>query len=364
MSQRPSLLFLSENAREDQGSRVYRCAAQAKQLLQAGLSAHVVYYEDAKKAELDAADILIFSRCRFDDRAVELVQQARRAGKLVCGDLDDRNFAPWDVDSTGYMRSRARPRSSVSARQAVIERDTLRLLPAFDVVTVSTPGIREELEALGVPAHVTPNTFDAERFPPVQRERERLARVLVMSGTPTHDADLRRIAPALGQFLAEHRDVECTFLGALSLAGPLRGLPNVKKRPLLPLAELYTFVAQFDLCLVPLEATLFNDCKSALKFLECGAVSVPILASPRREYRSVLRHAENGFLAGDDEQSWYDALCGIHSQPSQLQAVAKAAHRGVLAEHTVASRKTALADYFRGLYGARRSAGARKEVRS
>jgi glycosyltransferase involved in cell wall biosynthesis len=128
--------------------------------------------------------------------------------------------------------------------------------------------------------------------------------------------------------------------------------------------ELYPFVAQHDLCLVPLEATLFNDCKSALKFIECGAVSVPVLASPRREYRGVIRHGENGFLASDDEQSWYDALGTLYTNPKQLQAAAQAAYQSVLAEHTLTSRKTTLADYFRQLHAARSSAGARKEARS
>lgn len=343
MTRRPTVLFLSEAAREDQGSRLYRCAYQAKQLSQAGLSAKVVYFRNASKAELEAADVWIFSRCRFDDAALELVQDGQRRKKVLWGDLDDRIFAPWDVDSTGYMRSRARPRSTVSTRQAVIERDTLRLLPAFSLVLTSTPGIQEELEGLGVPAQVTPNTFDSERFQPIQRERARLSHILVMSGTPTHDADLRRIAPPLAGFLAEHRDVTCTFLGSLNLAGALRGLPNVKLRPLLPVTELYKAIAEYDLCLVPLEPTLFNDCKSALKFIECGAVSVPVLASPRREYRSLVRHGENGFLAGDDEQSWYDALKRIHATPAQLAAAAREAHRCVLAEHTVRSQNSSLA---------------------
>ena len=344
MTRRPTVLFLSEAAREDQGSRLVRCVNQAKQLAQAGLSAKVVYYKAASKAELEAADLWIFSRCRFEDAALELVQQGQRRGKVLWGDLDDRIFAPWDVDSTGYMRSRARPRSTVSTRQAVIERDTLRLLPAFSLVLASTEGIRDELEGLGIPAQVTPNSFDAERFGPIQRDRAGLAHILMMSGTPTHDADLRRIAPALARFLAEHRKVRCTFLGALNLAGTLHGLPNVKVRPLLPVAELYKTIAEHDLCLVPLEPTLFNDCKSALKFIECGAVSVPVLASPRSEYRRLVRHGENGFLASDDEAGWYDALQRIHATPAQLGAVARAAHRDVLAGHTVHSQGSVLAE--------------------
>lgn len=363
MTRRPSVLFLSEAAREDQGSRLVRCAYQAKQLAQAGVSAKVAYYKAVSKAELEAADLWIFSRCRLDDAAVELVQQGQRKGKVLWGDLDDRIFAPWDVDSTGYMRSRARPRSTVSTRQSVIERDTLRLLPAFSLILASTEGIREELERLGVRAEVTPNTFDSERHPPIQRARTGLGKILLMSGTPTHDADLRRIAPALARFLAAQREVTCTFLGAINLASPLQGLANVKLRPLLPVAELYQAIAEYDLCLVPLEPTLFNDCKSALKFIECGAVSVPVLASPTREYRRLVRHGENGFLASEDEQGWYDALKRIHAAPAQLAAAAREAHRCVLTEHTVLSQDGTLARRVSEWF-ARERASAREAVRA
>jgi glycosyltransferase involved in cell wall biosynthesis len=272
MTQSPAVLYVSVHAPVDQGTRLYRCTNQAKQLLRAGWSARVLHYEEARKADIDAADIVVFSRVRSNDKAMDLIQLGRRANKLLCADLDDRVFTPWDVDTTGYLRSRARPRSSVSGRQAREQREVLQLLPAYEMVTVSTPGIREELELLGVPAQVTPNAYDEERFPLIERERTRLGRILIMSGTPTHDEDLRRIAPALARFLAEHRDVQCTLLGSLSVASPLLGLPNVKTQALLPVAKLYEFVAQHDLCLVPLEDTLYNDCKSALKFLECGAV--------------------------------------------------------------------------------------------
>jgi glycosyltransferase involved in cell wall biosynthesis len=358
----PSILFLSEAAREDQGSRLVRCAYQAKQCVQGGLDANVVYYQDARAADLDAADIWIFSRCRFDDAALKLVAQGRKKHKLLCGDLDDRIFAPWDVDNTGYMRSRARPKSTVSARQSVIERDILRLLPAFEMVTVSTPGLEEELAKLGVPAHVARNSFDSERHPLVKRPRVGLARMLVMSGTPTHDQDLRRIAAPVARFLGEHPDVQCTLLGSLQVAGPLRGLSNVVTKALLPVAQLYNFIAEFDLCVVPLEDTLFNDCKSALKFIECGAVSVPVLASPRREYRALVRQDESGFLSDDSEDGWYRALCRLKEQPELIQGAAFGAYDEVLQKHTVKSRGSELADFWRDFHQKHRATARPRSI--
>jgi glycosyltransferase involved in cell wall biosynthesis len=348
----PAILFLSETPRVEQGSRMYRCAHQAKQLVQGGLSAKVAYYQEARTADLDAADIWIFSRCRFDDSSIKLVAAGRKKHKLLCGDFDDRIFAPWDVDDSGYMRSRARPKSTISQRQAAGERDWLRLLPAFEIVTVSTPGLADELTKLGVPTQVMRNAYDTEVQPLAKRPRFGLSRILLMSGTPTHDQDLRAIAEPLARFLGENPDVQCTLLGALQVAGPLRGLSNLKTQELLPVAKLYDFIADFDLCLVPLESTLFNDCKSALKFIECGAVSVPLLASPRREYRALVRDEENGFLAEDESESWYTKLCRLKAEPRLIQEAAFAAHDSVVKQHTVKSRGSELADFWRGFHSA------------
>lgn len=340
----PRVLFVAADAAPEKGCRLYRCAYQSKQLQRAGLRADTVHYADATDAVIDAADVVIFSRCLWEESTAALVRRARSQGKLVCGDLDDRIYAPWDVETSGYLRSRGGVRP-LRVRTVAADRAVLHLLPMLDVVLTSTEGIKEELEELGLRAHVMPNAFDTDVARPIARARSGLGRMLLMTGTRTHDADLRMIAPQLARFLHENSAVSCTILGPFEQNGWLRGLPNVELKELLPIEELYEFVAGFDLCLVPLEDTPFNDCKSPIKFIECGVVSVPVLASARREFRALIRHEENGFLVGDDEEAWYRALCALRDAPQVLRKAAAAAHREVLAAHTVESRGRALADY-------------------
>jgi glycosyltransferase involved in cell wall biosynthesis len=338
------VLFVAADAAPEKGCRLYRCAYQGKQLERAGLRADTVYVGDATDALIDAADIVIMSRCLFDERTAALVRRARGQGKLVCGDLDDRIYAPWDVGTSGYLRSRGNVKP-VRTRTVAADRAVLQLLPMFDVVLTSARGIEEELTELGIRAHVVPNAFDTDVAPALARERSGLSRMLLMTGTRTHDADLRMIAPQLARFLREHPGVSCTFLGPFERNGWLGGLANVETKELLPIERLYKFIADFDLCLVPLEDTPFNDCKSPIKFIECGLVSVPVLASPRREFRALIRHGDNGFLAGESEGEWYQALCALRSSPAAIRTAAAAAHREVVAAHTVESRGRALADY-------------------
>ncbi len=343
------VLFLSGEANESDGSRMYRCVYQSEQISRCGHASRVMYVGDATKAEIASADVVVFSRCKWEQPTVDLVLAARAAGKLVTADIDDKIFCPWDVEETGYLRSKLlfRRRVAEEARGRVLETQhaVLRLLPLFDETIVSTPAIAEELSELGLPAHVAPNAIDDLRYPPIRRERSHLRRVLFMTGTRTHDADFRMLVPVLLDFLRRHPAIELTILGPMAVPDVLSRLPTVTVRGKVPLQELFGVVAEHDLCLAPLERTSFNDCKSALKFIECGLVSVPVIASPRREFRTAIEHRKNGLLA-ESPSEWSELLRELAGSPELLRAIAANAHESVRREHTVSSRGSRLAEHF------------------
>lgn len=343
---RARVLFVTSAERPTDGSRLYRCDYQAKQLVRAGLAASVVYVGDATQAQVRAHDIVIFSRCVWSASTVELVETAKGACRLVCGDLDDKIYAPWDVDALGYLRGQLLLTGQASERHGLAEgqRNRLKLLPMFELILVSTPALVDELRELGLRAQLARNAFDTDVASPIRRPRSRLRRLLVMSGTKTHDADVRVLSRPLTEFLYENDDVDCSFLGPLTPSSQLSGLRNVKRYGLLPIQRLPAFIADHDLCLVPLENSLFNDCKSAVKFVECGLASVPIIASARREFKALIRHGENGFLAEDEPEAWLSPLRRLRDEPELLGHVAEAAHETVLSAHTVISRGSQLAE--------------------
>jgi glycosyltransferase involved in cell wall biosynthesis len=349
------VLFVSGLERPEDGSRVYRCDHQVKQLRQAGASAEAAYFEDVTAELAKPFDAIVFARCPWHTAIRDMIGNGLRTGKLLLGEIDDKIFEPWDVEDTGYLRSRVTRKSAFETRRSLATSHfkNLRTLPLMHAVLVSTPGLKDGLEALGIAAHVTRNAIDTEVAVPIERTPSKLARILVMTGTRTHDADLRAIAYPLGRFLHENPQISCTFLGPFELPSAFQGLRNVVACARLPMSELYPYIAEHDLCLVPLENTRFNDCKSALKFLECGIVSVPVLASARRDFRDLIRDGHNGFLALDDFESWYTRLCQLRDQPGLLSSAGREAHRSVTSEHTVQSRGACLADLIASLIRAR-----------
>lgn len=63
----------------------------------------------------------------------------------------------------------------------------------------------------------------------------------------------------------------------------------------------------FDVGVMPLMDNLWTRGKGGFKLLQYMAAGVPAVASPVGINREILRHGENGFLAGDDAQ-WEAAL--------------------------------------------------------
>jgi glycosyl transferase family 1 len=62
-----------------------------------------------------------------------------------------------------------------------------------------------------------------------------------------------------------------------------------------------------DVGVVPLAATSFNTSKSRLKGIEMSAVGVPWVASPRTEYRRLVKESGCGILA-DSPKQWYAGI--------------------------------------------------------
>jgi O-antigen biosynthesis protein len=331
--------FVSGDARATDGSRIVRCEHQARAVRLAGGQATVTYLGDSAELRIGPGDVVVLSRCPFCQESVDLVRRARAVRATVLADFDDLIFCPWLADRTGASRSAAL-RGAAEAREQstrAVQYDYLRLLPAVDATLVSTPALREALAALGLVGHVVRNALDLERCRPLRRKRTALRRLLFMTGTATHDADFATIADELRGFLLRRPAVALTLLGPLAAPAALAGLTNVQRVGKLPPGRLLPFVAEHDLCLVPLENTPFNDSKSALKFLECGCVSVPVLASPRREYRELIRHGETGLLA-EGGAAFVDALEALLAAPEQLDPLARAAHDEVLLAHDLGAR--------------------------
>jgi GT2 family glycosyltransferase/Tfp pilus assembly protein PilF len=206
-----------------------------------------------------------------------------------------------------------------------------------DLVTVSTPKLKELYSGLNERVEVLPNVIDADLWLPVVpkgQPRQKLA--VLFSGTLTHQRDLALIEPAIQQIALEFADrVEFVFWG--NAPAGLSVLPNV--RSLCGFTADYCGYAQrlkrlaIDLALVPLEQTPFNRAKSPIKWLEYSACKIPAIFTDIEAYNQTVEHGKTGWLVPNQTEAWYEAIKQFVINPELRRTIAENAHQAVLSKH-------------------------------
>jgi glycosyltransferase involved in cell wall biosynthesis len=285
---------------------------------------------------------VIFQRVPIILSSLNALNLAKRKNRRVFYDVDDLMFKPWRRAEMGVIRS-----GQVKYDDAIYAeslRKRLNMLTLCDGVICSTPFLQRELNSLGMPAILSRNAVDDSNFINGARRLVRPAdegfRLMFMSGTPTHDADFAYIQDVMRDILVANPHVTLTILGELRNHS-LDGLPNVVRSPAVPRSRMFEMVAEQDLVLVPLERTAFNTAKSSLKFMECGAAGVPVIASDLFEFERDIRRSGAGMLANTPDQ-WRMAIQRFIDNPDLSREHGLRAFRYCLDHYSVGSRKNYL----------------------
>lgn len=65
-----------------------------------------------------------------------------------------------------------------------------------------------------------------------------------------------------------------------------------------------------DFAVVPLIDNTYNRSKSSIKFLETSSYKIPGVWQDIRQYKEVVKHGENGYLASTEEE-WYSSIISL-----------------------------------------------------
>ena len=175
---------------------------------------------------------------------------------------------------------------------------------------------------------------------------------LVMMGTHTHDADMAVVMPALERLVALFGDRVGIDVIGMTGAADLPPYLNRLGVPPLAGASYPGFVSWFgqarrgmgggtdpgiwQIGLVPLAETAFNQGKSAIKTLDFAALGLALLASDVPAYRGSLADGPGGALVANTTDAWFAALVEFVRNDASRGAARKAAQAG-FARHTLAA---------------------------
>lgn len=296
------------------GCGFYRLIAPCRTLIAQGAPVDFVVDDDPPEMQLQArwrehpdgraevidvvapdADVVVFQRpltAKF--RQVIPMLQAKGVRVVVEIDDDFEHISPRNISWKAVQPHLSPGRHRVHLREAC---------ELADLVTVSTPALAAVYGRHGRVV-VLPNRVPAEYLRIRREPRDATEGLFVgWSGSiDTHPDDLQvtgngvaRAIRATGARMA----VVGTGKGvakALGLADPVlsSGWRRLKEYP--------EAVAQFDVGIVPLESSPFNEAKSWLKGLEMASVGVPFVASPTAQYRALAEHGAG--LIAESPRQW------------------------------------------------------------
>lgn len=269
------------------------------------------------------ADVYVFQQPQDRDM-VTVAKYLQAIGKKVVVETDDDfREIPAYHPVHGQWERRGR-----ELRRGLFQLE--RMIELADRVVVSTRSIAKSY------AEVSPAVVGNllhwpmwEPVTPVYESRFRRTRVGWMGGLEWRKADLDVLKGWLPGWLEKHPRVEFVAAGDQRVHDYL-GIPSGQRVTVARIPfrnmDLPYITATMDVVLVPLARNRFNDGKSALRGMECGAVGIPCIASPTVEYRAWVEPFENGFLAKTPAE-WVKALELLVGYPNERHRMGENARR-------------------------------------
>ncbi|PKV95911.1 glycosyltransferase involved in cell wall biosynthesis [Amycolatopsis echigonensis] len=187
----------------------------------------------------------------------------------------------WNIDPSN--------RSSHAFYDADRQRRLIENIRVADAVTVTTEPLAEVVSAWNPVVHVVPNQIPGWLL---DHERPVTESVTIgWRGGPSHSRDFGELAKPLRRFLQHpcNRDrVEFHAMGADYTPRVASNRGRTRHTGWTPEPERFLRGVDFDLGVIPLRPSVFNDSKSELALLELAALGIPAIVSDTGPYRRAV----------------------------------------------------------------------------
>lgn len=305
-----NILYLCHHRKSDkpfQDSSIrYRCYNPAKALSSGNIVADVTTMDQVTFKVADRYDMIVFHRPAMGMKLEKLVNRARRRGCTVIADFDDLIFNPDYAEQSPCFLNRQHPLTKI---RAGFQRkyDALFL---FDHFSVSTEPLVTEIAKIRPFAEITVlhNYLSEAWLHHARRLRTgqaEIKRITYLPGTNSHDHDFALIQGQLHEFLAKNPDAVLRIVGPLNFDRRKVPPQQLERVSYVPYPCLPRLIRDSWVTIAPLANTIFNNCKSGLKYFESAAFGVPVIASPIDDMRRLKSKALH--LAAAPQQ-WLKAL--------------------------------------------------------
>lgn len=106
------------------------------------------------------------------------------------------------------------------------------------------------------------------------------------------------------------------------------------------------YMEEADIIVVPLRDTLYNRCKSDIKFIESSSAMKPCIFSSVRQYKDSVIDGKTGMIASNEEE-WYTKLKKLIDSVKLRNTIGKNAYNYVKKNRQMKDHVKEYADYFK-----------------
>ena len=239
--------------------------------------------EHQAKAAADA-DIVVFHRPDRKEK-LEAARELKKAGKKIVFENDDTNKDHGGFKFNDYM-DEARMKAGVERIDLALD----SFIKEADLVTCTTKFLAEEYKKLNDNVVVLPNCIDPFYFEEPKRNETDVVRIGITGSVGT-TSDLEVLKPIVEHYQNDPRVrlvlLSMPTMGADTIMKELYkdeydfwSKINIEWHTFIPSHEYYDYLndLKLDMVIIPRYDSLFNRCKSNLKFLESSMFETPCVA--------------------------------------------------------------------------------------
>lgn len=285
-------------------------------------------FNEIRYSDLFYTDMVVMCHA-WQDVAIHLIEKAKyHYGLPIVVDLDDLIF-DMPTDHPEYVNFKSNNHS-------------LSILQSSSMNIFSTKYLHNYCGHLKEMSFVIPNTVN-ERHLKAYRPRfkpHKKSFTVGWTGGQSHRADqLETFSDDLSKFFSEYPDARGYFhiLCPDKLIQKHGAQITFDHHPV-PFLDYHAVASAYpmDVCLVGLQPSKFNECKSDLKLLEMAPHDIALISSPRSDFiqhkeRDIMFYAENNSA---DHKSWYEQLKFCYENQDKVKETAARAKEYVMTHRT------------------------------
>ncbi|MGW7384102.1 glycosyltransferase [Streptomyces sp. NPDC054794] len=240
----------------------------------------------------DDVNTIVIGQRICHPHATRLWQDLAAEGHKLVFEIDDDL---WNIDPSS-------PRDHKFFGDEEIRANLRRNIEVAAAVTVTTEPLADRLRQWNPNVHLIPNAVPDWLLAHQPRQRDDGTITLGWGGGATHRMDWERHGGQIHRFLDSHPQAEIHCLG-VNYVGMV-GVPQERARftPWVANVEEYLRTIDYHVGIAPLREHIFNQSKSALKAIECGALGIPVVASAVRPYQDYVQDGITGYLVRHDDE--------------------------------------------------------------